>query len=101
MIPVAATFGESRAASASGVGKSLFSPATGVSMSSPNASAEARGDARGRDDGNLLAEDRAHRELEAVGGAGQPQAGTRRCQLTQRLRDFFRVRGDVEQMLHA
>ena len=73
-------------------GKSCVSPAIGVSIASPKLLDEPRGDACGRGDRDLLAEDRAHRDLEAVEGAGHAQAGTRVGERAQRLRDLVGMR---------
>ena len=51
---------------------------------SPQAATSLRGQAARRADGDLLAEDRAHRQLEAVPGAGRAQARPRGDQRRQR-----------------
>ena len=80
-----------------------FSSANGVTIGSPNASTNRPAIVRRRFHRHLLAENRAHPQLEAVEGTRHPQAGIRpdrRCQArvpAEMLRDQVGPRVEIEQ----
>ena len=62
---------------------------------------EAPGDRRRGRHRHLLAEDRAHRDLESVDRAGQAQSRVRLRERAQRRRDLVGAAREVEEQLHA
>ena len=97
MMPVAATSDGSSAAMRAGVGKRCVSAACGVSIGSPSFATKRPAIDRGGLHRHLLAEDRAHRDLEAVERAGQAHAGVRCGERAEARGDIVGMAGEVEE----